>query len=72
MMSEFLPQDLYILKIGKGYLYPYGDQHPHLKDALDTSVMAGKEKIEKLQEKFGGTIFRVYVKELDTEGFDVV
>lgn len=66
-MSDYLPQDYYVLKIGKAYVYPYGDQHQYLKDALDTSVMANKERIEKLQERFGGTIFRVYVKELEDE-----
>lgn len=66
-MSDYLPQNLYILKIGKAYVYPYGDQYPHLKDRLDTSVMANKEKLEKLQERFGGTIFRVYIKELEPE-----
>lgn len=64
-MSEFLQQELYILKIGKAYVYPYAEER--ITENMDASLMSNKERIEKLQKRFGGTIFQVYIKELEPE-----
>ena len=64
--KEYLPQNLYAVKIGNGWVWPYGET-PQLNLKFDTNKMSDKNRISNIQKAYGGTMFQVYLKEFEEE-----